>query len=333
VLRGWLDSVGSLVTVPEPHRAEHMDRDAVLAMLRCDERVLDRLLAAGLPCSGTDGERRFDRFDVFNLGMHSRSERSLPELAIAFLARLATEGREAWLEPRWWDARVELRCPLGEGCEGAPEWRFGRPSPERLGGRMLEWDLGPDCELDGNAVVAAGPRGSVGFGARLETRGAEGSIDSDAIRDGYRSVLHGYRFQIMPRAIKDDVALIERARVADCDGVSVLVADACRGAGHDATVEYGFVLGPFGFGHHTWVRVRDSDGRLKVLEPTLPMVAMLGESVTDEFLDFCCGSTLNRVVPCEVDGDYLADHRCGGAEREPEVVIRVKRRPIGEEAK
>jgi hypothetical protein len=324
---GWLASLRGLVPVPVPHREAMLDTNGALRILRCGEDTFAELLAEGFAHEQRDGTAWFDRFDIFNLGLHSRSGRSLPELTIGFLARLAREERSGLIERRGWQAQVQLRCPDGGACAPGCEWSFGLPKPDVLGGRLTGLNLPQGAHAEGSAIMSSGPAESFGFAAALITVGQAAEIHSRALRDEYRSVLGEFRFQIMPRALKMDVEQIVRLGVADCDGVSVVLADACARAGYEAHVQYGFLLGPFGFGHHTWVRVRDSDGELKTLEPTLPIVSALGGEDTSAFADFCCGSTLNRVVTCETPAAYLAEHVCVPGRLEPEVVIRVRPDP------
>ena len=323
-LDGWLTSLAGLVPVPAPHSQPLLDAQSALGILRCGESTLEQLLAHGLPHEQRDGTVWLDRFDVFNLGLHSRSGRSLPELTIGFVTRLAREGEDALTERRGWRARIQLRCPRGEACAPDCRWTFGLPRPESLGGRLTGLTVPAGSRASAGAVVSHGPAQAFGFEATLVSEGRGAKIQSPALREAYRSVMGEFRFQIMPRALKVNVAQISRLGVADCDGVSFVLAEACAQAGHDAWVEYGFMLGPFGFGHHTWVRVRDLDGQLKTLEPTLPIVSMLGEHDSSQFADFCCGSTLNRIVACTVPDVYLAEHTCTSSHVEPDVVIRVR---------
>lgn len=306
-----------------PLREGTLDRADALRMLRCSPEVFDRLVAAGLSAAVERGEPRFDRMDLFNLGLYSGSGRSLPELAIGFLARVAREGVEAWTQPRRWRAEVELRCPRGEGCAGGG-WRFGRPSPELLGGTLVDLDLPPGCEADDREVRSPGPGRSFDFAAELISRGRALEVRAGALRDAYLETVDRFRFQITPRGLKHSAEQVRQRGATDCDGLGMVLAEACERAGHEARLESGFMLGPFGFGHHSWVRVRDADGEWKALDPALPMVAALGGGDTDAFREFCCGSELNRITACTAPDGYLAHHRCGEEELAPELVIKVR---------
>lgn len=294
-------------------------------MLRCSEQILDQLIVSGLPCADRGGTQRFDRYDLFNLGLYSNSGRSLPELAISFLSRVAAEDSAAWTDRRGWQVGIEMRCPRGASCGPRSAWEFACPAPERFGGHLADLSVGETGEVRGGEVRAGGPRESFAFTASLTSEGHRARIAAPELRDAYATVIADFRFQIMPEELKQDDDQIQRLGVTDCDGLSAVLASACLRAGHEARVERGFMLGPFGLGHHSWVRVEDADGEWKVLDPALPMVAALGGSDVEAFSEFCCGSTLNRVVPCAAGHGRLAEHVCGRDRLLPGLVIRVRR--------
>ena len=228
-LDGWLRSLAELVPVPTSHSQALLNAQSTLGILRCGESTLGQLLAHGLPHVQRDGTMWFDRFDVFNLGLHSRSGRSLPELTIGFVTRLAREGEDALTERRGWRAQVQLRCPRGEACAPDCRWAFGLPTPESLGGRLTGISVPGGSRTGATAIVSHGPVQAFEFEATLVSEGRGACIQSPALREAYRNVMGQFRFQIMPRALKVDVAQITRLGVADCDGVSVVLADALAG--------------------------------------------------------------------------------------------------------
>jgi hypothetical protein len=314
------------VPVPEPHRTRTVDRRGALQMLRCPEGTLDWLVDEGLPCSLDDGEQSFERRDLFNLGLYSGSGRTLAELVTRYLGRLAADGRSTWSDTRGWRAQVVLSCPRAGECGPDVTWELARPRPAAFGGRLNRVTAPSAATETDAAVCAREPRGSFTVLVALVSNGRERTIASRALREAYRSLFTDYRFQILAEGVKTDLDWIERTRVSDCDGLSAILARECEREGHEAQLERGLMLGQFGFGHHTWVRVRDADGEWKVLDPTLPVVAALGTADDIEpFRDFCCGSWLNRVLPCAAHGEPLADHLCGDDHVAPDVSLRVRR--------
>lgn len=320
----WAESLARLVPVPEPHRVEAVDRRGALQMLRCPESTLDWLVEQGLPCALREGEQRFEHLDLFNVGLYSGSGRTLAELVTSYLGRLAAEAPAAWSDARGWRAQVVLTCPR-ESCGPDAAWEMARPRPAAFGGRLNALTLPAGAEDAERTIRAGGQRGTFAFGVDLVSDGRRRAIASPALRGAYRSVLADHRFQLMAPGLKTDLDWIGRTRASDCDGLSTILAAECERAGHEAHLERGLMLGPFGFGHHTWVRVRDADGDWKVLDPTLPMVAALGASDVEAFSEFCCGSWLNRILPCTVSGQALAGHACGGERATPDVAVRVRR--------
>ena len=322
----WLASLRELVPIPAPHRDESLARAAALEILRCPPEQLDRLVAEGFPASGEGEEQRFDRRDVYNLALHSGSERSLPELGPAVLGRLAREAERAWSERRPWRVGVSIRCPRGEGCGPEPAWSFGRPLPELLGGEVLERSLPPGCDPEASVYEWDGDPGSTAFTATIATEGSVEPLVAPELREAFMAVVEGFRFQVLPPSLRTDLDEVERMRAADCIALTGLLARDCRAAGYEADPQAGFLLGLFGFGGHRWVRVRDADGRTKSLDPTLAMIAAMGGHDGGGFRDHCCGSVLNRVVPCNATADgEVAGHRCAGEQRAPDVAIRSRR--------
>ncbi|HEX8053288.1 MAG TPA: transglutaminase domain-containing protein [Thermoleophilaceae bacterium] len=322
----WLRSLRELVPIPEPYRDESMDRAAALEVLRCPEEVLDRVVAEGFPSSGEGEAQRFDRRDVYNLALHSGSGRSLPELGVAFLGRLGREGEQAWSEPRTWRIGAQIRCPRREGCGADPAWAFGRPVPEELGGELAESAPPGGSDPDADVYEWSGEPGSASLSATIATRGSVERLVSDEVRDAFMAVVEDYRFQVLPPALRTDLDSVERIRAADCIAATGVLVRDCRAAGLEAEPQSGFLLGLFGFGGHRWVRVRDSDGRWKSLDPTLAMIAALGGHDSGDFLEYCRGSILNRVVPCNTTPDgEVAGHSCDGESRLPDLAIRARR--------
>lgn len=108
-LRGWLDSLEQLIPTPHEFREETISRQTAVEMLRCSAGVLDALIRGGLPCSGAQGDERFDRWDLFNVALYSRSRRSIPELSALVVARAAAEKPPTWIDRREVRLTLSLR--------------------------------------------------------------------------------------------------------------------------------------------------------------------------------------------------------------------------------
>ena len=221
---------------------------------------------------------------------------------------------------------MNIRCPAREGCGAGPAWTFGRPVPEQLGGELVERSLPTGCDPGAPLYEWAGDSGSTSFTATIATRGSADRLVAPELREAFMRVVSDYRFQILPPSLRTDVGEVERMRAGDCIALTNVLMRDCRAAGHEAEPQAGFLLGLFGFGGHRWLRVLDSDGRWKSLDPTLAMIAAAGGHDRGDFLEHCCGSVLNRVVPCnEVADGEVAAHRCDGETRLPDLAIRARR--------
>lgn len=323
---GWLRSLDALVATPPEHREDPVGWEEALRLLRCDEQTLETLVERGLPVNRQGDDCSFERADLYNLALWSRSNRSVPEFSAVFVRRLGREGIAAWTRPLLWDVRIELRCPLGADCPGGT-WTMARPrAPLARGGEMSWHVAGEPVARVGGMVSPPSSRMAV-FEGSLTTSGGQYAVVSPAIRAAYSRVIEDHRFHVLTRSWKSDLDAVRGAAVVDCDAAASLLATACRDAGYDARIDTGFLLGIVGFSEHSWVLVRDDDGAWKPLEPILPLLAKVGwhdDAATDAFARFCCGSTLNRVLACDLlpDGE-LAGHCCDGMLRHPDVTIRA----------
>ena len=108
-------------TIPPAYREPDTDRAAALQILGCDENTLTGYVQDGLP---VDPEGRFDYRDLFNLGLHSGTGRTVPEQAFAFSLRWMRASTESLLAPRrsTFDLRSHLRLRSTKH-PGAPKIR------------------------------------------------------------------------------------------------------------------------------------------------------------------------------------------------------------------
>lgn len=314
-LTGWLEALERLRPAPVPHSDERVSREQALLLLRCGEAVLDELCDRGLPHSGTPPEEHYDSSDLVNLALASRSSRSLPELGASFISRTARAGPRDWVSVHRWMLGVRVFAEHGAECGEDPSWSFRRPTPEVFGGSCLEWHEGGILRvMQVDVFPREGESATLDLTGRVLTRGEVRVVRSRALRKLYREVLEAMEFFVLPASLETDIDAIMSAKGADCAGLSALLEHECRRAGYHALARRGYLLGLLGMGEHCWLEVVDDDGRVKVLDPTLPMVARASPHPTPAFTAFCLGSISNRLLPfdCPI-GEPLVEHRCGGA--------------------
>jgi hypothetical protein len=326
-LAGWLASLELLQPIPESHREESVSREQALMVLRCEEWVLNELCARGLPHCGTPPDERYDGCDLTNLALGSKSRRSIPELGASFIARLAGGTLPEWAaEHRWRLQARALAVHQGE-CGADPHWSFHRPVPERFGGECLEWSRGGSLSLiDHRFAVDPEHPSTLGLSGIVLTRGDMRVVQSPTLQSLYREVVETVNFAAMPITLATDVKVVANSKAADCVGISTLLEHECRRAGYRARACRGVLLGLLGAGEHSWLEVIDDDGKTKILDPMLPIVARLrAPRPTPAFTAFCQGSISNRLLPfdCSI-GEHLTEHRCGGSPAQSHLIVAVE---------
>jgi hypothetical protein len=312
---GWVQSLETLIPTPAEYRSESVDRAQALHMLRCDDATLTELQERGLPHAGEPGAERFDRYDLFNLAFYSRSDRSLPELGFQWVMRFANGSADSWISPKRWRFAAEISCQRADGCDEAPWWRFYRPAPEHFGGHADGWLVEPSAPADPEgSFVFAGPADRFRLSATIQTRGEARHVRSQRLRRLFDEMIHGHRglrFQFGPDEMQSDPDAVVASGMIDCVTASIILARECRDAGYEARAAKGYLLGLLG-ADHGWLEVRDDDGEMKVLDCTLGLLTAHVPASNPEFVEFCCGSSSNRVLPVDCPADApVAEHRCG----------------------
>lgn len=276
-----------------------VDVAAVRKLLRCDETGIAALLAAGLPGFGVGGES-FRRSDVLNVGLHSGSGCTIPEIAEAHRVRFAAGPRESWIESRAWDVAFDLRCAreCGEGS-----WLLRRPSPERFGGSVKDWPATP--------VRSSSP---LRLGASVVVKGAEGTVESEHARRLFAELVDDLahqriRYQYLPPGLRRDPEMAAANGVLDCMAASLLLERRCRDLGLRSRTRKGLLLGAAAV-EHVWFELPGADGGWVPLDPVLAaLVSRSGGG--EEFVKFACGSVTNRVLPWELEAcQELLSHLC-----------------------
>lgn len=321
-LGGWLDSLAQLIPTPPEFREETIDRKTAVEMLRCSERVIDTLVENGLECSGEAGEERFDRCDLFNVALYSRSRRSIPELSALVVARAAAEKPQTWTERRAVRLTLNLRCTHPSGsCAADPWWLVRSPQPERFGGSITSWRASAPLEVatshkDSPGGVTAHAHTQLELGATVATRGADRPIRSAVVRSHFWEIVHGMRFQVLPHALAIQTDRIAHHGAVDCTAVARLLGERCEKAGLETRVEKGLLLTMLGIDNHAWLEVKDEDRKWKPIDCSLAMISLGSPMPNPAFAQFCLGSQFNRVLPfvCRSQ-DPIIEHTCGSEQR------------------
>ena len=323
----WFESLDALFRVPAGFRDECVSRVEAAAMLGCGDELLGELVARGLPCSGEPGAERFDRYDLFNLGLYSGTGSSLPERGIRFALRWMSGAPETWFRPARWTFSVELACPREGGCGADPWWSLALPRPDAFGGRTLHLESTPGGATAGPGDAECGG-GGLALSATLETRGQHLELRSPALlRITHDFMERGHRWVRLPEELQRRPELVLPAGVAPCISASLWLQQRFGEAGFEARTRRGWILGMLDLAH-AWVEVRDVDGVVKPVDPVFAMLAAHAEAAHPDFAAACLGSRMNRLLPTAHAADEpLSRHRCGGRESRPahRTVIRAAR--------
>ena len=290
---GWRRSLMELRQTPERYDDQRIGWGAARRILRCDDATLAELVDWGLPHREAAGVTDFGACDVMNLGLYSRSGRSVPELAERHLMRFAGAGATSWLEPRSWRVTLELRCRRGLDCAREP-WRIPLPDAHRFGGSTSPWR-----RSGGETLRASGVKS-----AELDavTRGAIQRVEAPAVRELYHEVLDHllsghWRYQYMPHSLRLDPTAAAANGTMDCVSTGLWMHRRCRELGIECRTRKGFILSVPGV-EHVWVEVRDDDSRWVVLDPVLGALALRAVGPSGrQFADFSLGSISNRILP------------------------------------
>lgn len=268
--------------IPAAYRTPDTDFTAAGQMLGMSH---DELVDTGLPV--TDG--RFDSRDLFNLGLHSGTGRTVPEQAFAFALRWMRSGTDALLATRRYSFELSVSCDCG-----APS-TLARPAP-----------------YDGTVDYRA--ESDTGFAATVETVGVRAPVRSPEVREIMREFFSREpRWVKLPDALREDESLLVSHGVASCESASRYLARQCVAAGVEATTRIGWVAGMLDL-VHAWVEVVDTDGETKVLDPIFGMFAALIPGANPALTDPAVSLRTNRLIPTTMSvGGRVLTHPCAAA--------------------
>lgn len=311
----WLAACERLFAIPEPHRDEYVNRADARQMLRCDDALLDRLIAHGLPCGGTAGDERFDHYDLFNLALDSGSGRSMPEMAFQFALRWMSGAAESWFEPRHWTVNVGLQCGRRDGCGADPIWSIANPRPDLFGGRVERLGVQPGgAGEDGRAIACRGAAG-LELSCEVHTRGRRMELLHPRLREVVGDFMHaGHRWIRMPERLQRQDALVLSHGVSNCISASLHLERELEREGFEVRTRRGWMLGMLDI-EHAWIEVRDRDGEMKAVDPIFALLAAHAPASNAELERVVMGSQINRLLPTlHTAGEPLARHSCDGLE-------------------
>lgn len=263
--------------IPREHHVADTPRAEAAKILDCTEEALDAFILSGL----TERDGRFDSRDLFNLGLHSGTGRTLPEQAFAYALRWMRSPTADLLAPRTSRLSVSLSC-------SCPSAVFASPRDAR------------DVEVTDTSLTAT-----------IETSGALVPLRSPALRALVEEFAGlGLRWMKLPEALREDEDLVLSHRVASCDSASRYLVRRCRSAGLPATTRIGWVIGMLDL-VHAWVEVTDEDGVTKVIDPIFALFATTLPDANPVLTDPTVSLRTNRLVPTDRSvGEHVAHHGC-----------------------
>ncbi|MFF7249394.1 hypothetical protein ACFZBU_36470 [Embleya sp. NPDC008237] len=293
---GWQAALHGFIPVPAAHARPELDAAAARSLLRCSPRAWALLTAGGLTAHPTPDGERFDGRDLFNLAVYSGSRASVPELALSLAMRFARQDPRDWARERRWDLHTTLTCPRHRG---AGEWRAWSPhshdTPEP-GGEPQRWrDPEPTQTLE----------------HQVRTRGVHARLRCSRLAaETADELARPLRYVRMPAAVRADARWMADLGLVDCVSGTLALARRLGAAGFEVRGRSGWLVGPQ-VSAHTWLDVRDDDGRWKSVDVAHHHLARAlfgpGAIAPEAF----AGSRPDRLVPTSAPvGEELFAHRC-----------------------
>lgn len=306
----WRRACGEFVAVPAQYAVPRLSAAEAAHQLQCPPDAWADVVGATLPAYPADGGPRYDANDVFNLGLHSGSRRSMPELAVGLALRFARQDPRAWARERHWELTVELRC---RDHHGTGEWWAWPPADagdltdEVTAGARQRW-----TGSDARAVVTYRAT-AVGRHARLVSARLRDEVAAELARP--------LRYVRMPFEVRDDASWMTGRGLVDCVSGSRTLATRLAAAGFDARTRTGWLVGPH-VSDHSWVEVRDEDGAWKCVDVAYHHLARTLFGMDAVAPEAFAGSRPDRLVDGSAPlGTAPFGHRCGAGAAVPEYTI------------
>ncbi|ADI06243.1 hypothetical protein SBI_03122 [Streptomyces bingchenggensis BCW-1] len=243
--------------VPDRFRRFEVGAETAARVHRIDGALLDEALDLGLAYEGSGADRRFDDFDLKNLGLGLR----IPS-------------------PAWLQVRLSAQ-PFNAEAVGTVTYRT------RFQGRVAGEALEPSSQLASGVVDGTLRRmGPDVFEADLHVSAGENAPDAgegaaDCARELGPVLPEAARLEyyLVPDELRDDVGFVRETRLADCRAGTTYLARVAEDAGAAVRPAGGLLLaGAFPL-PHAWLEVRRGDRWL----PADPyyLVSMAGYGLLD----------------------------------------------------
>jgi hypothetical protein len=278
----WSPVAKAVRWTPARWRRPSVDEAAALKLLRCTPESFRALRALGLEGEPTPDGIRYDAADLRNAGLYSLSGRTEIEMAMRPILVFLQGADQAMFAERRWSFELAAQGP------GA----IHPPSPEAFGGTLL--CVEPASRDDQGRVEVAGGQAVRG---EMITRGAPDPVVDPGIALFLKELMaSGVRWQYLPEGLKQDPYAAHALGVGNCDTMSTVLCDRLHAAGYAARVFRGWIVG-ITVVPHSWVEVVDGDGRTKILDPSLLVLASHSSLGSPDFLRKAPGAALSRIAP------------------------------------
>jgi hypothetical protein len=307
----WSPVAGAVLWMPEQYREPTLDEATALRILRCTPRSFAALRDLGLEPGGEPGDPRYDANDIRNAALYSRSGRTEVETALgAILSFLRGSAAELFGERRWaWEM-----TPAAPQAGGPPGCLVSPLTPEAFGGTAGPAAAGQDpAGPAGDRVLV--PEGETLRGS-MTTRGRPASVADPAIRATTAEILDsGVRWHHLSAGLKTDAHAAFARGVGNCDTLSTVLAERLAAAGYAPRTFRGWIIGITEV-PHSWVEVTDGDGEVKVIDPSLLLLARHSSLGSEDFAPRALGAALSRIAPTRCPLAEPIGHGLDGARRD-----------------
>jgi hypothetical protein len=263
----WLAAAATTSWLPAEHACYDLPVDQAASQLRIAGATLAAVLSDGMPsAAGSDGAQFVDRCDVFNLALDACWPRAIPVVGFRYAMRWLAAPIDELVGPRRWHVGIGGPTPAE-----VSELLIAAPDPERHGGRFLDADARPvHTAIDGveRVRVAAGTT----LHGQATVHGRHAPIRAPQIRRAVADALAGsLRWAKLPLELNYRPDVAERLGYATCITMSAQLASRLRADGFEVITHLGWLMGALP-AVHSWVEVRDEDGRVKVVDPALALL-------------------------------------------------------------
>jgi hypothetical protein len=322
----WKPVSGAVMWMPADYREPTVDETTAMRILRCTPRSFASLRDLGLEPTGTPHGPRYDANDIRNAALYSRSGRTEVEMAMSSILSFLRGGDKDLFSERRWAYQMVGTVPGVVAAEGALEpvnCLIYPLSPEAFGGAA------DPLMTDGGAPTRVGDRVSVPLGVPLRgsmiTKGRPGGSLDPLIRAVTEEFLaSGVRWHYLSPGLKRDPRAAFARGVGNCDTLCAVLAERLTERGFAASVFRGWIIGITEV-PHSWIEVNDDDRRMKVIDPSLLLLARHSSLGCPDFASKAFGATLSRIAPTRCH----LDEPIGMTEARVPCEVRLSSRPGG----